>query len=67
MTGQNVSFDSVSFNSDGCTLAGTYAEVAQPVAAALLIPGSGRTDRIPVSPEVLGIITAWVARTWGEA
>jgi hypothetical protein len=83
MTGQNVSFDSVSFNSDGCTLAGTYAEVAQPVAAALLIPGSGRTlrpdpdsvgprgyrraARIPVSPEVLGIITAWVARTWGEA
>jgi uncharacterized protein len=35
----------VSFDSDGCLLAGTYTEVARPVAAALLIAGGGRTDR----------------------
>ena len=35
----------VSFDSGGCTLAGTYAEAANPMAAALLIPGSGKTDR----------------------
>jgi len=35
----------VRFDSDGCILAGTYVEAVQPVAAALLIPGSGRTDR----------------------
>jgi len=67
MTEQNVTFDS-----GGCALAGTCSEVAQPVAAALLIAGSGRTDRngyrragrLPVSPEVLGLITAWASRTW---
>ena len=35
----------VSFDSDGCSLVGTYAEAANPVAAALLITGSGKTDR----------------------
>lgn len=35
----------VTFDSGGCTLAGTYAQAAQPVAAALLIAGSGKTDR----------------------
>jgi uncharacterized protein len=35
----------VTFDSGGCTLAGTYAEAADPVAAALLITGSGKTDR----------------------
>jgi uncharacterized protein len=35
----------VTFYSDGCTLAGTYTEAAEPVAAALLITGSGRTNR----------------------
>jgi uncharacterized protein len=35
----------VTFSSGDCTLAGTYAEAGRPVAAALLIPGSGRTDR----------------------
>jgi pimeloyl-ACP methyl ester carboxylesterase len=35
----------VTFYSAGCTLAGTFTEAAGPVAAALLITGSGRTDR----------------------
>ncbi len=35
----------VTFDSGGYTLAGTYAEAARPVAAALLITGSGKTDR----------------------
>lgn len=35
----------VTFDSGGCTLAGTYAEAAEPVAAGLLIAGSGKTDR----------------------
>ena len=35
----------VSFDSGGCTLVGTYAQAASPMAAALLIPGSGKTDR----------------------
>jgi hypothetical protein len=33
------------FTSDGCALAGTYIPAAAPVAAALLITGSGRTNR----------------------
>jgi uncharacterized protein len=40
-----VSTQDVTFESGGCTLAGTYAEAAQPAAAALLIQGSGKTDR----------------------
>jgi uncharacterized protein len=40
-----VSTQNVTFDSGGCRLAGTYAEAARPVAAALLIPGGGRTDR----------------------
>jgi len=35
----------VTFYSGGCTLAGTFTEVSDPVAAALLITGSGRTNR----------------------
>jgi uncharacterized protein len=35
----------VTFYSGGCALAGTFTEAAEPVAAALLITGSGRTDR----------------------
>lgn len=35
----------VTFESGGCVLAGTYTEAEQPVAAALLIVGSGRVDR----------------------
>ena len=40
-----VSSADVSIDSGGCVLAATYAEAAEPVAAALLIQGSGRTDR----------------------
>jgi uncharacterized protein len=35
----------VTFESGGTALAGTYAEAVQPIAAALLIVGSGRVDR----------------------
>jgi len=35
----------VTFDSAGCTIAGTFTEAADPVAAALLITGGGRTDR----------------------
>ncbi|MBO0823647.1 MAG: alpha/beta hydrolase [Actinobacteria bacterium] len=35
----------VRIDAAGCVLAGTYAEVPNPVAAALLITGSGQTDR----------------------
>ena len=35
----------VTFYSGGCTLAGTFTAAADPVAAALLITGSGRSDR----------------------
>ena len=37
--------EDVTFSSDGCTIAGTFTQVADPVAAALLISGSGQTDR----------------------
>jgi uncharacterized protein len=37
--------ETVTFDADGCLLAGTFGAVARPVAAALLITGSGRTDR----------------------
>jgi uncharacterized protein len=35
----------VTFTSDGNTLAGTFEQADAPVAAALLIPGSGKSDR----------------------
>jgi pimeloyl-ACP methyl ester carboxylesterase len=37
--------EEVSFDSGGCSIAGTFTAAADPVAAALLIPGSGRADR----------------------
>ena len=37
--------EEVTFDSGGCTIAGTFTQVADPAAAALLIPGGGRTDR----------------------
>ena len=62
--------ENVTFDSDGCTLAGTYAQAAQPVAAALLIPGSGRTDRdsdvkLPLGMKLRGAITRAVADALG--
>jgi pimeloyl-ACP methyl ester carboxylesterase len=43
--GQAMNSEEVSFDSSGCALAGTFTEAANPVAAALLIAGSGRSDR----------------------
>jgi uncharacterized protein len=40
-----VTTEDITFDADGCTLAGTFTAVGQPVAAALLITGSGKTDR----------------------
>ena len=37
--------EEVTFDSGGCSIAGTFTEAADPVAAALLVPGGGRTDR----------------------
>ncbi len=56
----------VSFDSGGCSLAGTYAEATNPVAAALLIPGSGKTDRdsdvrLPLHQMLRGGITRQVS------
>lgn len=46
LTAENeVTAENVTFDADGSTLAGTFTEVARPVAAALLISGSGKTDR----------------------
>jgi pimeloyl-ACP methyl ester carboxylesterase len=61
MTERNVTFDS-----GACTLAGTYSEVAQPAAAALLVAGSGRTDRnsdvrLPLHQMLRGGITSAAA------
>jgi pimeloyl-ACP methyl ester carboxylesterase len=56
----------VTFDSGGRNLAGTYAEASQPVAAALLIAGSGKTDRnsdvhLPLHQLLRGGITRQVA------
>ena len=40
-----VTSENVTFDADGCMLAGTFIAVARPVAAALLITGSGKTNR----------------------
>lgn len=37
--------EEVTFDSGGCAIAGTFTEAADPVAAALLIPGGGKSDR----------------------
>jgi uncharacterized protein len=41
----DVTTEDIRFDADGCSLAGTFTAVATPVAAALLITGSGKTDR----------------------
>jgi uncharacterized protein len=56
----------VIFDSDGCPLAGTYSDVTAPVAAALLITGSGKTDRdsdvkLPLGQTLRGGITSAIA------
>jgi uncharacterized protein len=56
----------VTFDSGGGLLAGTYSEVADPVAAALLMTGSGKTDRdsdvrLPLGQTLRGGITRAIA------
>lgn len=63
MNSQNVTFDS-----GGCPLAGTYAQAEPPLAAALLIAGSGRTDRnsdvrLPLHQKLRAGITRDIADT----
>jgi len=58
--------EEITFDSDGCNLAGTFVPVPNPVAAALLIVGSGRTDRnsdvrLPAGQRLRGGITRAVA------
>lgn len=60
----------VRIDSGGCALAGTYVEAVEPRAAALLIPGSGRTDRdsdvrLPGGLKLRGAITRAVAEALG--
>jgi uncharacterized protein len=67
-----VHISDASIDADGCVLAGTYAEAAEPVAAALLIPGSGRTDRnsdvrLPGGQKLRGAITRALAEALGPA
>ena len=62
----------VRFDADGCTLAGSYIEASDPVAAALLITGSGRTDRnsdvrLPLGQRLRGDITRAVAESLAAA
>ncbi len=60
--------EDVGFDSEGCTLAGTFQPAHDPFAAALLIVGSGRTDRnsdvrLPGGQRLRGGITRAVAET----
>jgi uncharacterized protein len=56
----------VRIDSEGCLLAASYLEAAEPIAAALLIVGSGRTDRnsdvrLPLGQKLRGAITGAIA------
>src|SRR5580704_1327336 len=67
MTGTDITFDSA-----GCALAATYVEVTSPVAAAVLITGSGRTDRnsdvrLPFGQMLRSDITGAVAAALARA
>ncbi|MBO0837156.1 MAG: alpha/beta hydrolase [Actinobacteria bacterium] len=62
----------VRIDAAGCVLAGTYAEVPDPVAAALLITGSGQTDhnsdaRLPGGRKLRAGITQAVAEALDAA
>ncbi len=64
--------EEVSFDSGGHPIAGTYAGAAHPVAAALLITGSGRTDRnsdarVPLQPALRIGVTRAIAEALAEA
>jgi len=60
----------VVIDSSGCSLAASYVEAAEPIAAALLIVGSGRTDRnsdvrLPGGMKLRGAITRALAEALG--
>lgn len=62
----------VRFDSDGCAIAGTFTEAQSPVAAALLITGSGRADRdsdarLPLQPRLRVGVTRVIAGLLAEA
>jgi hypothetical protein len=62
----------VRIDSDGCSLGATYLEAADPIAAALLIVGSGRTDRnsdvrLPLGQKLRGAITRAIAEALAPA
>ena len=62
----------ITFDNDGFTLAGTYLAVDNPIAAALVIAGSGKTDRdstvrLPLHQMLRGEITKAVAQALGTA
>ena len=62
----------VVIDSTGCSLAATYLEAAEPIAAALLIVGSGRTDRnsdvrMPLGMKLRSAITATIAEALAPA
>src|SRR5437868_1040543 len=64
--------EEVRFGSDGCTLAGTFTESANSVAAALIIPGSGRVNRdsdaqLPLHQTLRAGITRAVAEALATA
>ncbi|MFC0598335.1 alpha/beta hydrolase [Streptomyces palmae] len=63
--------ETVGIDSNGCSLAGTFTEAANPVAA-LLIPGSGRVNRdsdvrLPGGPMLRTGVTRAVAEALGKA
>ena len=58
--------EEVTFHSGGCAISGTFTNALQPVAAALLIQGGGRTDRdsdvhLPMRQMLRGGITRQIA------
>lgn len=62
----------ITFDNDGFTLAGTYLAADNPIAAALLIAGSGKADRdsavrLPLHQMLRGEITKAVAQALGTA
>lgn len=62
----------IRIDADGCSLAATYLEAAEPIAAALLIVGSGRTDRnsdvrLPLGQKLRGGITGAIAEALAPA
>jgi uncharacterized protein len=62
----------ITFGGDGCPLAGTFAAADHPVAAALLIPGSGKTDRnsdvkLPLGQQLRSGVTSSIAVSLAQA